>query len=140
MSTENNKRTAQRIFAALNDRDLDSVTSYFDPGACFYGWGPQALDVHGYTTTMSELLAAFPDSRFPIQDVIAEGDRVVVRHELKGTHRGEFQGVPPTGRTVCTDGIAIFRFEAGSAAEAWLNADFLGLFQQIGAVPAPVEP
>jgi len=137
MSAENNKRTAHRIFAALNDRDLGGVTSYFDPGACFYGWGPQALDVHGYTTTMSELLEAFPDSQFPIQDVIAEGDRVVTRWSMAGTHGGEVFGIPPTHRRVQIGGTAIDRLRDGRVAEIWEVFDQLTLMQQLGVVPTP---
>lgn len=137
MTVEENKQVVARIFAALNDRDLDTVTSYYRPDCRFYGWAPQALDVAGYTETMSALLAAFPDSRFQVADVIAEGDRVAARHRFQGTHRETFQGVPASGRPVDIGGIAIFRMEEGKAAEIWLNADFLGIMQQIGAMPAP---
>lgn len=137
MVTEENEKTARRIFAALNDRDLDTALAYYDPDACFHGWAPETLDVAGYKAAMSELLAAFPDSRFRIEDVIAAGNRIVVRHEVRGTHRGPFQGIAPTNKEVCIDAIVILHLDDGMVEEAWLNADMLGWMQQLGVVPAP---
>ncbi len=139
MSTENNKTIAQRTFDALNRRDLDAVVAYCTPDCRFHGWAPQTLDVDGYKAAMSALLAGFPDSRFPIDDIIAEGNKVVVRHSLQGTHQAEFQGIPATGKQVRVNAIAIFRLENGAAAELWLNADFMGMMQQLGVVPAPEQ-
>jgi steroid delta-isomerase-like uncharacterized protein len=84
---------------------------------------------------MSALLAAFPDSRIVVDDVIAEGNKVAVRHRLQGTHQAELQGIPATGRPVEVNGIVIFRLENGKIAEAWLNADIMGMMQQLGAIP-----
>jgi steroid delta-isomerase-like uncharacterized protein len=136
MSVEDNKSVVNRVFTALNERDLDTVTSYYQPDTRFHGWGPHTVDVAGYEENMSELLAAFPDSRFRVEDVIAEGDRVAVRHTFSGTHQQPFQGVPASGRRVEAPAIVILRMEGGKAVELWLNADFLGIMQQIGAIPA----
>ena len=86
---------------------------------------------------MSTLLAAFPDSRFTIDEVLAEGNKVVVRHHLEGTHTGTaFQGIPAEGKKVYVNALVTFRIENGKAQEAWLNADFLGMMMQLGAVPS----
>ena len=61
------------------------------------------------------------------------------RRRLQGTHRGEFQGIPPTGKQVTISAIGILRITSGRIAETWLNADFLGLMQQLGVVPAPAQ-
>lgn len=135
MSTEQNKTIVQQTFEALNRRDLDGVVSYYAPGCKFHGWAPETLDTAGYKAVMSALLAAFPNSRFPIDEIVAEGDRVAVRHSLQGTHQAEFQGIPATDRPVRVNAIVIFRLENGKPAELWLNADFLGLMQQLGVVP-----
>ena len=137
MSTEQNKRIVRQIFAALNERDLDSVVAHYTPDCRFHGWAPETLDTAGYKAAMSALLAAFPDSRFPIDDIVAEGDRVAVRHSLRGTHGAEFQGIPATGKPVVVNAVAILRLENGKAAELWLNADFMGLMQQLGVIPEP---
>jgi steroid delta-isomerase-like uncharacterized protein len=133
---EKNKTVAQQAMQALSDRDLDGIVARAIPGSRFYGWAPEPLDPNGYKGFMSALLTAFPDSRFVVDDVIAEGDKVAVRHRLQGTHQAEFQGVPPTGKTVEVGGIVIFRLENGMIAEAWLNADIMGMMQQLGVVPA----
>lgn len=122
----------------LNQRNLDGVVAEYTADATFHGWSPQSLDVDGYYTYMSALFAVFPDSRFPAWDVVAEGDKVVVRHQFGGTHRGAFQGIAPTGKRVAINGIVIFRHnEDGQIAAGWLNADIMGLMQQLGVVPTP---
>jgi steroid delta-isomerase-like uncharacterized protein len=133
---EMNKTIAQRTMQALSDRHLDDVVAQAAPGCLFYGWAPETLNADGYKEFMSALLAAFPDSRFVVDDVIAEGDKVAVRHRLLGTHQGEFQGVPPTGKSVETNAIVIFHIQNGMITEAWLNADIMGMMQQLGVIPA----
>jgi predicted ester cyclase len=126
--------------AHLDLHDLDGVVAHYAAGARFHGWAPDALGVDGYHAFMGALLAAFPDARFPVDDVVAEGDRVAVRHRLVGTHGGPFEGLPPTGRTVEIGAIVLLRFEGGRVAEGWLSADLLGLMQQIGAIPTSAAP
>jgi steroid delta-isomerase-like uncharacterized protein len=82
------------------------------------------------------LLASFPDLRMDVEDVIASGDKAVARVRTTGTHRGEFAGVPPTGRPVDILVIDIMRFDdAGLACEHWGLADMLSMMQQLGVVP-----
>jgi len=135
MTIEANKNLVNDCMTKLDQRDLDGVLGYFAPDALFHGWAPQTIGLDGYTENMSALLAAFPDSRFGIDDIIAEGNRVVARHHLKGTHNGDFNGIPATGRSVTVAATATFRIEDGKVRESWLNADFLGLLQQLGAIP-----
>lgn len=79
--------------------------------------------------------AAFPDLRIVEDDVITAGDHVVYRHRAVGTHENEFMGIPPTGERIDVEGIAIYRFEDGRAAEKWLVFDALGLMRQLGVAP-----
>ncbi len=81
--------------------------------------------------------AAFPDARLSIDDVVAEGDKLACRFSLRATHRGELMGIPASGKPVLLPGITILRFRDGKCVERWSQADFLGLLQQIGAVPPP---
>lgn len=83
------------------------------------------------------VVVAFPDVHATIQELIAEGDRVVERTTAKGTHRGEFNGVRPTGRPVTWSELHVYRVVNGKIAELWSEIDFLGLMMQIGAIPAP---
>jgi steroid delta-isomerase-like uncharacterized protein len=134
--TEINKTIAQQVMEALHQRDLDGVSAKVASSARFYGWAPVPLDVDGYKDFMSALLAAFPDSRFLVDDVIAEDNKVAVRHRLQGTHQAEFQAIPATGKQVEVGGIVIFHIENEMIVEAWLNADLMGMLQQLGAIPA----
>ena len=137
MSTEETRAIAQRVMERLDQRDLDGVLALCTDDAVWHGFAPQPLDNAGYRQAISAFLTAYPDSRFPIDDVIAEGDKVAIRHSLRGTHKAEFQGIPPTGKQVKVNAIATFRVVNGKVAETWLNADILGMLQQLGAVPSP---
>lgn len=79
--------------------------------------------------------AAFPDVRWTIDDMVAEGDRVAMRLTMTGTHRGEFFGIPPTGRRVEVGGTHIVRIQDDRVAEHWGHNDDLGLMRQLGAIP-----
>jgi steroid delta-isomerase-like uncharacterized protein len=82
------------------------------------------------------LLEAFPDLHMNVEDVIADGDKAVARVTTTGTHRGDFMGIAPTGRTVDMQLIDIMRFDgAGHVCEHWGVADMLSLMQQLGVVP-----
>jgi steroid delta-isomerase-like uncharacterized protein len=78
---------------------------------------------------------AFPDMRETCEDLIAEGDKVVGRFTMRGTHSGEFMGVSPTGRSVTMSGIDTVRVAGGKIAEFWYGEHLLELMQQLGAVP-----
>lgn len=84
--------------------------------------------------------AAFPDGRVTIEDMIAEGDKVVTRYASSGTHKGDFMGIPATGEKVVATGIVISRIAQGKIAEDWEEFDALGFLQQLGAIPPMGEP
>jgi predicted ester cyclase len=85
------------------------------------------------------LRAASPDLRFTVDDMIAEGDRVVTRWTARGTHKGVLFGCPPTGRPVTVEAIAIDRYVNGQITDHWAVRDDLGMMQQLGAIPAPQQ-
>ena len=76
----------------------------------------------------------FPDVVSTIEDLIAEGDRVVARWRARATHQGEYVGIPPTGKEVEFTGISVYRIAGGKIAQSWTELDELGLMRQIGAV------
>jgi predicted ester cyclase len=81
---------------------------------------------------------AFPDYACTVDDQIAEGDKVVTRWTVRGTQQGELMGIPPTGKQVTLPGVVIDRIAAnGQLVETWLQADVLGMLQQLGVVQAP---
>jgi predicted ester cyclase len=82
---------------------------------------------------------AFPDFKVTIDDLIAEGDKVVIRATWNGTQKGEFMGIPPTGKRVSFGVIDIIRMAGGKAVEHWGQMDSMGMMQQLGVAPAPGE-
>jgi len=85
------------------------------------------------------LRAAFPDLHVTIEDVLAEGDKVVQRWSGHGSHQGELMGLPPSGKRISVAGITISRFEGGKVAEEWELYDMMGMMQQLGALPSSTE-
>jgi predicted ester cyclase len=83
--------------------------------------------------------AAFPHSRLMIDDLILEGDKLASRFRVQAMHRGEFMGIPPTGKNIEVHGMTIIRFAGGKWVERWNQVDMLGWLQQLGAIPAPAQ-
>ena len=80
--------------------------------------------------------AAFPDLRMAVDDLIAEGDKVVARATMSGTHKGEFMGMDPSGKQFRVSAIDVVRFAGGKAVEHWGLTDAAAMMEQLGAVPA----
>jgi steroid delta-isomerase-like uncharacterized protein len=81
------------------------------------------------------LTRSFPDLRHEIVDIVAEGDKIAIRLNVTGTHKGELQGIPPTGKKVSFSAMDFITLQDGKVSEEWLNADTMGLMQQLGAIP-----
>jgi predicted ester cyclase len=120
-----NKRLAVRYMdEVFNQRKFDVLDEIFAPS------------IVGRIRQMNVgFLSAFPDWITRIDDLFAEGDRIVNRWSGQGTHTAPLMGIPPTGRHVTLEGITIFRVENGKVAEEWSQADQLGLMRQLGVVP-----
>ena len=98
------------------------------------GQGP---GLEGLKDILRGMRSAFPDIDFSIKEQISEGDKVASRFEWTGTHRGEFMGIPATGRQVRVWGIVIDRLAAGRIKDTRIIMDTIGLMMQLGALPAP---
>jgi steroid delta-isomerase-like uncharacterized protein len=94
----------------------------------------------GHKAIVRLFRAAFPDQWWQIDDLIAEGDKVVARTTMRGTHQGDFFSLPPTGRAVEVTGVHVMRIADGRIIEHWGSNDDLGLMRQLGAIPVPGEP
>jgi steroid delta-isomerase-like uncharacterized protein len=141
MSIEDNKALVRRLVEASNRGNLDAldalVTDTFVEHSPYVQGGPAGAE--GMKQFARMIRSGFPDSEWVIDDLIAEGDQVVMRWTSRGTHQGEAFGIPATGRPVVVTGIDIFRVSGGKLAERWNEVDMLGSMQQIGVVP-PREP
>lgn len=137
---EENKEIVRRL-SAVWDGDLDVVDELVAED--FTNHNPLVPDAppgpEGFERNVSALRAAFPDIEFVTEDVVAEGDRVVIRAVGRGTHEGELMGIEPTGRKVTLSTIVIFRIEDGQIAERWAQSDTMGMLRQMGALPDPAD-
>ena len=86
---------------------------------------------------MKPVAEALPDSKFEIDDMVAEGDKVAIRYTWKATHKGTFMGIPATGKKIAVKGLEIDRIAAGKILEIWELLDFQGMMTQLGVAPAP---
>jgi steroid delta-isomerase-like uncharacterized protein len=136
MSTETNKAIVRRYFdQVLNKQQHDLAEEFLAETIELHGTDlAPGLEVVKQWLTM--FAAAFPDGHYTVEDVVAEGDRVVVRTTFTGTHQAEMQGIPATGKAVSISSITIFRLDNGKIAEGWLINDNLGMMQQLGIIPA----
>ncbi len=142
MSVEENKAIVRRYYEeALNERNLSTLDEtlavnfvHHDPS------NPADIEgLEGIKQRLAEIMNAFPDFHYTIEDMIAEGDKVVVRWTASLTHKGVFEGLPPTGKRAVVQGIYIHRLAGGKMVEDWAIRDTLGLLQQLGVVPSPGE-
>jgi predicted ester cyclase len=142
MSTEANKAVVRRLIEAVwNDGELDLLDDLVADGATmtFRGRTSPPGGPAQVKTVVAHWRSAFPDFRFEIVALIAEGDKVVAQVPFTGTHTGPLpNGHPPTGRSVRVGEILILRLVDGRIAEAWEEYDELGMRQQLGVLPAPV--
>lgn len=138
--SEENKRLSRAFTEYFSTGDAALADEVLDRGVVFHG--PSGVgDLGGLDTVKDMVLgfrAAFPDERSTVVDQVAEGDKVVTRWRARGTHRGELDGLSPTGREIEIGGITIERVAAGRIVEVWAAWDELGLMRQLGAVPEPV--
>ena len=136
--SEQNKAVVRRVFDELwnkgnlpvADELFASTYTHHDPSTPDAGRGPESEKkrVTLYRTALHDL-------RLTIEDIIAEGEMVTARWSCRGTHKGDLNGIAPTGKQIAISGISMVRFASGKMVEGWINWDALGLMQQLGVVP-----
>lgn len=139
MSTEQNKTVVRRFSEELISKGNMAVADELI-AENYVNHNPipgQMPGREGFKRSVAGLRTAFPDLHEAVEEMIAEGDRVVVRATRHATHRGAFMGVAPTGKHVTIPTMYILRVANGQITDAWLNWDMLGLMQQLGAAPLP---
>ena len=135
---EQNLAIARQVFSAVcNSNDLEAANRAIDKYfATDFGVNrtPPGItpNVSGTKKWKAAVIKAFPDYHTEIEDEFADGDRVVIRWRSRGTHRGEFQGIAPTGKQITVTGITISRFADGKIAESWVGFDTQDLIRQLG--------
>jgi steroid delta-isomerase-like uncharacterized protein len=136
MSAEENKEVHRRFYEAYNHKDLQAVGELLtdDFVARF---GNMTLEREGYFGFVNSFFAAFPDLQNTVEEQVAEGESVSTLSTWRGTHQGEFLGVPPTGKQVTFTAFGLNRFAEGKIVEHTFLGDMLGVLQQFGALPSP---
>ncbi len=134
---EENKALALRAWQAVDPDDLSAIDEVYAADCLIHETDQDLRGTEALKRYVSTFFDGFPDMSITVEDAIAEGDKVVTRVVARGTHRGEFVGVPPTGNRVEVKGITVHRVEGGKIAEEWEVFDAMGLMQQLGVVPSP---
>ena len=140
MSVEQNKALVRQMVEEIFNRGNTSLAAEFlAPDFVEREELPPGIpsDREGVTQLTTMLRSAFPDFKATIDDIIAEGDKVVIHQTFSGTHQGEFMGIPPTGNRVSWGAFDIIRVAGGKCAEHWGLMDNMGMMQQLGAIPTP---
>ena len=136
-STEANKAAARGFFHQA-DRGRTPV-ELCGPGFTAHFPGPGQMDLEAFDQFETMIRSAFSDVRHPIEDMVAERDRVAVRLRFEGTHTGEFMGVPASGKHCSVEGTAFLRIGGGKITRLVGSLDQMGLLQQIGGLPASAQ-
>jgi steroid delta-isomerase-like uncharacterized protein len=140
--SEENKALAHRFHMDIFQQgNLAAVDQLISPDFVWHApatppeWvqGPE-----GVGRAATELRTAYPDLNFTHEDTLAEGDRVMIRWTMRGTHNGPLMSIPATGKPVMVAGIDVFRIAGGKIVELWQYWDQLGMQQQLGVIPLPL--
>ena len=134
---EDLKALARRAYAIMGGGDLDELDELMVPGFIDHDPEPdQAPGAEGVKEAFRRIRSGFPDLKLTPEAIYTDGDTVIARVRITGTHKGEFFGIPPTGKSIDIAVIDIVRIEDGKAVERWGVFDALTLMHQLGQVPA----
>ena len=132
MSLEENKAIIQRAYEEYNKGNLASIDEVYSADCLYVNTNARGIEAtkQGFISFHN----AFPDTVITIEEMVAEGDKVWVCHTFRGTHKGTFRGIPPTGKQVENKGVRGYRLADGKIVEHWGLGDDLTLMRQIGAI------
>lgn len=131
---EDNKALVRRLFdAILSQGRVELLDELIAPGYVENNPVPgQKPGAEGVKAKLKTFRGAFPDIRFVLESLVAEGSLVAARYHWEGTHKGTFLGIPPTGRKVVVRGMDFYRFAGGRIVEHWDSVDEFGMLSQLG--------
>ncbi len=140
MTADNKALNRRFVEEVINQGNIEAIDELIDPGVVDHAALPGfPTGREGAKQFFAMMRSAFPDLHLTIEDMIAEGDKVVMRSTWSGTHQGEFMGISATGRRVTVSAIDISRVADGRIVEHWEQSDALGLMQQLGVVSPPEQ-
>jgi steroid delta-isomerase-like uncharacterized protein len=130
-----NKAIVQKLYDVISSNELDGLDALIAVDLVDHSPSPGAAPgLAGTKQTLGMFHAVFSDLQVTAKDMIADGDKVVVRLTMNGTNTGEFMGLPPTGKQVTMNGIEMFRLADSKIVERWAEFDMMSLMQQLGAM------
>ncbi len=133
-----NKAVVQRFEDEFKNKANHAIVDeLMAPSYKAHGFGPEPFDRAAIKQLGAGIASAFPDVHVTIESIVADGDLVVTRCRVTGTHKGAFHGVPATGKKINFTEMHMYRLADGKIVEQWSNVDFLTILTQIGALPAP---
>jgi steroid delta-isomerase-like uncharacterized protein len=135
---QKNKQVVSQFFEAFDRHDIESMEQLVSTtNYSLHFSGMPNMDWNGHKQLIAAITSAFPDIHHDIEDIVAEGvDKVAIRMNVTGTHKAEFLGIPQSGKKGSIISMDFFTIIDGKFVEHWVNADMMGLMQQIGAIPA----
>ena len=135
MSKEQNLQTAEKMAQAINSGNLDQFHQIFSAGVVDHDPAPdQGKGPEGFIKFFTGFREAFPDLQVKPEHTVIDEDNVALAYTATGTHKGNFLGIPATGKTVKIRGMQIAKFKDGKIVERWGSSDELGILKQIGGV------
>jgi steroid delta-isomerase-like uncharacterized protein len=138
VTAEANKLVMSRFVEFINTASETLATELISPDAIFYvpGQAEPMRGPAGYLSIIQMMRGGFPDIQWLLEEMVAEGNKVAARFTMRGTHRGTFFGVPPSGNKISVQAMNLYRLSHGQFVEERGQPDMLALLQQIGALPA----
>jgi steroid delta-isomerase-like uncharacterized protein len=136
MSTEDNKALARRAYDVLNQGNLAAFYEVFTPDFVLHNASMTIQGLEAYKQWLSMYLAAFPDAHFTLEDLIVEGDTVVVRQTFRGTHKGDLPGLPATNKSCAIRGSTIFELQGDKIRRNSDYWDMVTFLKQVGVMPS----
>ena len=135
---EMNKQVVRQFFELLGRHDTERMEQLLVSSTqySFHPSGMPHMDWNRHKQLLATITRAFPDLHHNIKEMVAEGDKVAVRLNVTGTHKGEFQGISPSGRKLSLDEMAFLTIIEGRITEGWITSDTMSFMQQIGAIPS----
>jgi steroid delta-isomerase-like uncharacterized protein len=137
MTAETNQRIMERFTSEfLTTGDASLAEEFLSPDIVLHFAGQQQRGRDTYLAVVAANGDTFEDLVWTVEEMVADGDAVAVRYTMTGTHRGDFAGIPPTGKAVVAQSMAFYRLADGQIVEERAQLDMLGILQQLGAAPA----
>ena len=136
--SEENKALYRKLVEGINNGNAGILDEAYSQSLVYHGTGPAVTaDRESVKQYLTAVIGAFPDGKMTIDDLLADGDKVIYRMTYRGTQKGEFFGVPATNKEVTARTIGIARITDGKIVEEWENMDEMGFMQQLGVGPTP---